>query len=823
MRHIITILTLALCMAHATAAEPFVTFHSGAGMESLSDKTGSITYDANDWKGVVIAIGNLKEDLTKVSGRCDYPICVGTLGKSKVIDKLAKKKVIDASQLKGKTEKYIITMANGQLIIAGSDKRGTIYGIYELSQQIGVSPWYDWADVPMDKHDSIYIKKGVYTDGEPAVRYRGIFINDEAPCLSGWIAENYGGVYNSKFYARVFELVLRLKGNYMWPAMWNAAFYADDPANMQTADDMGVIMGTSHHEPMARAHKEWTRDKSHGAWNYDTNKDELDSFWKSGVERMKHTEDVVTIGMRGNGDEPMGKNADVDLLEKVVKNQRRLIEEATGKPAEKTPQLWALYKEVQEYYEKGMTVPDDVILLLCDDNWGNVRVLPELDGNNSTGAFSKRHPGGYGLYYHVDYVGGPRSTKFLNVSQVQRMWEQLQLTYDYGVDRLWILNVGDIKPMEMPIDFWFKMAWDPSKFSASNLMDYTRDFCAQQFGQACANKAAELLNLQCKYAHRRTPELLDAKTFDLMSGEWKERVDTYNKLEREATILRESIPVNRRDAYNQIIYFPVRVMANLYNMYYAQALNLHYAAQGNARANEWADKVELCFRRDKELCDEYNHKMAKGKWNHMMDEVHIGYRSWDGPRHNICPEVKRVENVSADNATSSKASSANGSSSDEIAFTPKRAIIIEASDYVKKQNAAKATWQTIPYFGACRDGVALLPYTASTEGAWLTYSFCVDKDMENSSITIVLAPTFPFNSGRGQRMTISLDGSPLQTINVNEASKYITNGFHDQNYDWEITRMNCQKLSAGSMSKGEHTLTFTPLDPGMVIEQVIIE
>lgn len=808
MRKILAILIIILGTTHATAAEQFITFRAENNAECLSDKKGEIIFDSNDWKGVIIAINNLKEDLKKVSGRCDYPICIGTLGKSKAIDKMAKKKIIDASLLKGKTEKFIITMVNDQLIIAGSDKRGTIYGIYELSQQIGVSPWYDWADVPVEKHKELFVKKGVYSDGEPAVKYRGIFLNDEAPCLSGWINDNYGGVYNSKFYARVFELVLRLKGNYMWPAMWNSAFYADDSLNMQTADDMGVMMGTSHHEPMARAHKEWTRDRSHGAWNYDTNKEVLDRFWKSGVERMRNTEDVVTIGMRGNGDEPMGEHADVALLEKIVMNQRRLIEEATGKPADKTPQVWALYKEVQEYYEKGMQVPDDVILLLCDDNWGNVRILPELEGNNSDGAFSKRHPGGYGIYYHVDYVGGPRNTKFLNVSQVQRMWEQLQLTYNYGVDKLWILNVGDLKPMEFPIDFWFKMAWNPSQFTASNLMEYTEAFCTQQLGNECGKKAAELLNLQCKYAHRRTPELLDAKTFNLMSGEWKERVDDYDRLEREATILRESIPVERRDTYNQLIYFPVRAMANLYNMYYAQALNHYYASKNSMHANEWADKVEQCFRRDKELCDEYNHKMSKGKWNHMMDEIHIGYRSWNNPPQNICPKVTRVE---------------NGEYGEEITFTPNKATIIEASAYTAKTNAQNATWQTIPHFGACKDGIALFPYTAKTDGASLTYQFDTDADKENVTITIVLAPTFPFNSGKGQRLAMTIDGNALQTLNVNEASKYVINGYHDQNYEWETTRMNIQKIKMQSLCKGKHILKLMPLNPGMVIERIIIE
>ncbi len=812
MKKIAYILLLVFGTLRMTAAEPFVTFQSQDDALCLTDQRGDIIADPNDWKGVHLAIANLKKDFEKVTGRHDYPIVIGTLGKSAPIDKLVKKKLIDANELKGKTEKFIITTVKGQLVIAGSDKRGTIYGIYELSQQIGVSPWYDWADVPVEKHDHIYIKEGVYTDGEPAVRYRGIFLNDEAPCLSGWIHDNYGGVYNHEFYARVFELVLRLKGNYMWPAMWSSAFYADDPLNMQTADDMGVCMGTSHHEPMAKAHQEWTRNrKEHGAWNYDTNKETLDKFWKSGVERMKHTDDVVTIGMRGDGDEAMGDHADVALLERIVANQRKLIEEATGKPASETPQLWALYKEVQEYYEKGMNVPDDVILLLCDDNWGNVRVLPEQEWNKGTGAFSKRHPGGYGLYYHVDYVGAPRNSKFQNVSQIQRMWEQLQLTYTYGVDKLWILNVGDLKPMEFPIDFWFKMAWNPSQFNPSNLMDYTESFCRQQFGEKCAKEAARILNLQCKYAHRRTPELLDARTFNLLNGEWKERVEEYNRLEREATILRELMPVANRQAYNELIYIPVRVFCNLYNMYYAVAMNNYYAQENNIRANEWADKVELCFRRAAELCDEYNHKIAGGKWNHMMDEIYIGYRSWNNPRQNTMPQVKRVE-------------AADAVEGFNLVPVPKKVIaILEASDFVSKTNAKEATWQVIPHMGVWKDAVALLPYTKPTDGASLTYEFNVSEAKEKAQLTLVFATTFPFNDGRGQRLNVSLDGQLLETRNINDQPHHVTNMANDQNFEWETTRQNRHKFTLPVLTQGKHALTLVPLDPGIVVERVEVE
>ena len=824
-KKMVCITTMLMCgAAEMAAADTFVVFQKEAKAVCLTSRKGEVRCDPDDWKGVAMAAENLKGDLAKVTGRCDMPITVGTYGRSRALADVAKRKLADGrtlrqvmeKELKGKREKFIIAMVGDQLVVAGSDKRGTIYGIYELSQQIGVSPWHDWADVPVAKHEHIYIKEGLFTDGEPAVRYRGIFLNDEAPCLSGWVGANYGGVYNHHFYARVFELVLRLKGNFMWPAMWNSAFYADDPLNMQTADDMGVIMGTSHHEPMARAHKEWTRDKTHGAWNYDTNKAELDAFWKGGVERMRHTEDVVTIGMRGNGDEPMGENADVALLERIVTSQRQLIEQATGRPAKETPQVWALYKEVQEYYEKGMRVPDDVILLLCDDNWGNVRILPELDGTPSaTGAFAHRHKGGYGMYYHVDYVGGPRNSKWLNVTQIQRLWEQMQLTYTYGVDQLWILNVGDLKPMEFPIDFWFRMAWNPSQFNATNLQAYTQSFCRQQLGDTHADEAARILNLQCKYAHRRTAELLDRNTYSLTTGEWQDRVEEYNRLERDAALLNEKLPAEYRDTYNQLIFFPVRAMANLYNMYYAQAMNHLLADKNDARANDWADRVEACFAHDAELCDEYNHHISGGKWNHFMDEIHIGYKSWNNPPRNICPEVRRVDNPIP-------------STQPLIALVPRQVpvnkIVIEAADYTARTDAPHLTWQVIPDFGVHQSALALLPYTHPTQGASVTYTFTPLLDMPHPHLTIALAPTFPFNGGRGQRLAIAIDGTPLDTINVNDAARHIRDGYRDQNYQWEITRQNLQTLrNLPPLSKGAHTITLSPLDPGIVIEQIQIE
>ncbi|MCF0198932.1 MAG: glycosyl hydrolase 115 family protein, partial [Bacteroidaceae bacterium] len=299
------------CTLHVGAAEQFVSFT--AGDVCMSKWSGEIRYDENDWKGVRIAIDNLKEDLRKVTGRCDYPITVGTYGRSALVKGKEWK-----SELKDKWEKFIITVDESGLVIAGSDKRGTIFGIYELSRQLGVSPWYWMADAPVAKHSDVYLKPGRYTDGEPRVKYRGIFINDEWPSFGSWCNNQFGGV-NSKAYAKIFELLLRLKANYFWPAMWATAFNEDDPLSPQVADEIGIVMGTSHHEPMMRAHKEYTSRRDEvGPWDYSVNAERLDRFFREGIERNKDYENIVTIGMRGDGDVAMGKGDDADNMKTLT-------------------------------------------------------------------------------------------------------------------------------------------------------------------------------------------------------------------------------------------------------------------------------------------------------------------------------------------------------------------------------------------------------------------------------------------------------------------------------------------------------------------------
>ena len=801
-------ISMALCMSLSLiapqtvkAADQFVTFQPQAETCQLQNPT--IGYAAGEHSCVQLAAANLQNDILQVTGlkpalnESTPTILIGTVGVNKQIDAWVKQGLL--SDLKGKTEKFIIKTIGNQVVIAGSDKRGTVYGIYELSRQIGVSPWYYWADVPVEKHSDLYIIKGEYTDGEPAVRYRGLFLNDEAPCLTSWVKNTFGTDYGDhRFYEKVFELILRLKGNYLWPAMWGWAFYADDPENLKTADAMGIMMGTSHHEPMARNHQEYARDrKGWGAWNYSTNKENLDRFFREGIERMKGTDDIVTIGMRGDGDEAMGNSTDTKLLENIIDNQRRIIKEVTKRPAKETPQIWALYKEVQDYYDAGLRVPDDVTVLLCDDNWGNVRRLPTAE--------EQKRKGGWGLYYHVDYVGAPRNTKWINVTPTQNMWEQLQLAYNGGIQKLWILNVGDLKPMEYPIQLFMDMAWNPQKYNADNLLCHTRAFCAESFGEDQACEAASILNLVSKYNGRITSEMLDATTYT--TEEFAKVVAEYQSLEARALRQFITLKPEYQDAYRQIILFPVQAMGNIYEMYYAQAMNLKLAEQGDPEANCWAERCRQAFKRDSLLNLQYNKEIAGGKWDGMMTQKHISYKDWnDWFPADVCPELKEV------------ALPATGPT-----FLPRHGYIsMEAEHTYSRTDAGEAKWTVIPYMGRTLSGIALMPYTTGTDGGKLVYRW-KGETPATVKVHVVTKSTLDFLDKGGMVYEVSIDeGQPVSVnfnANLNEKPQNIYTIYYPT-----VARRVVEQVVELPVGKGAcHTLTIHPLDPGIVFEKIVID
>lgn len=793
------IFVLFLTVTASRAANAFVDFNQGDFQLNKGNRV-TIGIADDEQRGVLRAAKNLCTDIKTVCGAevslgnaSSSTIVAGTLGSSKIIDEMAKNRVFDAKMIKGKREMYIIKVTDEQVVIAGSDRRGTIYGIYELSRQLGVSPWYYWADVPTEHHSAVYLKKGVYTDGEPAVRYRGLFLNDEAPCLTSWVKNTFGTNYGDhRFYEKVFELILRLKGNYMWPAMWSWAFYADDPENMKTADEMGIMMGTSHHEPMARNHQEYARDrKGWGAWNYHTNQKNLDRFFREGIERMKGTDDVVTIGMRGDGDEAMSEEADTKLMERIVKNQRQIIADVTKRPAKETPQVWALYKEVLDYYDKGMKVPDDVLILLCDDNWGNVRRVPN--------AKERKHKGGWGLYYHVDYVGAPRNSKWLNVTPSQNMWEQLSLAYNNGIDGMWILNVGDLKPMEYPIQLFMDMAWKPSAVNVDVVGSHTEAFCIETFGKDQGPEAARLLNLISKINGRSTAEMLDARTYAI--DEWPRVIREYQSLEVAALEQFSAISSEYRDAYRQIILFPVQAMSNLHQMYYAQAMNQKLYQEKNPECNRWADETERCFKRDAELCAYYNKVMSGGKWDGMMTQKHIGYRSWndDFAEGDVMPAVNRIKEQVGGNV-----------------FTEKDGYVaIEAEHYYQKNELADSPLLVIPGMGRTLSGVRI-------DGGSLLYKWETTGDCQEATAHVIVKSTLDYLNKGGLEYEVSVDGGTPQTVNFNSNLNEKPENIYSIYYP-TVARRVVESTVKFPMTKGLHTLKFRPKDPNIILEKIVID
>jgi hypothetical protein len=664
--------------AHAIGQTRYILHRAEPGAFPVAQgKTAAAIYtDAADWPGVARAAADLSADIGRVTGIAPalvrdaagvrtQAIIVGTIGRSPVVDQLIRERKLDVSGVAGKWEAFVIQVValpfpgvSSALAIAGSDKRGTIYGVYDLSEQIGVSPWYFWADVPAVHRDALYVKLGRYIEGPPAVKYRGIFLNDEAPALSGWVKDKFGmaSVTNRPglpgdvvnmgggFYSKVFELILRLKGNYLWPAMWNNAFNEDDPQNPKLADEYGIVMGNSHHEPMLRAQKEWTRHGV-GPWDYAKNADILRTFWTEGIRRNKDYESLITIGMRGDGDMPMAGpsvEANMKLMEQIVSDQRRIIAEQMDSDVTKVPQLWALYKEVQEYYDKGMRVPDDVTLLWCDDNWGNIRRLPTPEERN--------RGGGAGVYYHFDYVGDPRNYKWIDTNPIPKIWEQMNLALKYGADRVWIVNVGDLKPMEFPTDFFLSFARDPKRWPKEKLGEYTQLWAEREFGGEHAAEIAGLVSTYLKYAGRRKPELLEPGTFSLINYQEAERVEAdFEALVRRATQLQGQLPPAARDAFFELVLHPAKAYAQVLELYIAAGRNKLYAAQGRATTNREAARVRQLFQADIDLGNYYNHTLANGKWNHMMDQTHIGYTYWQQPPLDVIPAVQEI--VSGDGAS----------------------------------------------------------------------------------------------------------------------------------------------------------------------------
>jgi hypothetical protein len=574
-------------------------------------------------------------------------VVFATLGKSRFTDALISEGKYDSSVISGKREVYSIKFIDNALLVCGSDKRGTIYGMFALSEYIGVSPLRFWGDVEPPRRKDLKIEKDIETvSKEPSVKYRGFFINDEWPCFGTWAFRHFKG-FTAEMYDHVFELLLRLKGNYLWPAMWSSSFALDGPGNRneELADIYGILIGASHHEPCLRASEEWDKvrgkDSIYGnEWNYYKNKNGLLKYWEDALIRSGKYEKIITIGMRGERDSSMlGDNSsikeNIDLLKDIIKNQRDLIRKHINPNIDEVPQVIALYKEVEEYFygkdgADGLKDWDElngVICMLCEDNFGFMRTLP-------AGELRSRK-GGFGMYYHFDYHGGPVSYEWVASTSFERTWEQMCMAYDYGIKDIWIVNAGDVKFNEVPLNYFMELAYDFEKWgtrSPNSIGEYASSWLKKNFmnvKQETREKMAEVLHGFLRINAARRPESLNDGIYhpchyleaDRMLA-LAERIDLLNEE------IYSSLNKSEKEAYYSMIYFPAKSSLNLLKMHLYAGKNRHYAAQGKKIANKYADLVTSCIEKDLSLKSEFA-KFKNGKWSGMELEQHIGFTKWN--------------------------------------------------------------------------------------------------------------------------------------------------------------------------------------------------
>lgn len=578
-----------------------------------------------------------------------------TAGSGKLAETLCSK-ISKLGQVEGKRESYAFIVAENPvegiesaLVIYGSDKLGTIYGLFHLSELLGVTAMVDWGDCQYVKQDSFILKEeDSFVSKEPSVKYRGFFINDEWPCCGNWATSHFGS-FNAKMYDHIFEYLLRMKGNYLWPAMWAENFMLDGPdlESMKLADEYGIYIGMSHHEPCMRSGAEYSKVRGpkspYGdAWSYVTNKEGILRFWEDGVKRSIGHNVFPTVGMRGENDSKMlGEDSlisdNVRLLKEIITKQREMIHEHLETDGKKVPQLFAVYKEVEDYYFgggseeglRGFKELEDVTLLLCEDNWGNMRALPE--------AFERNHRGGFGMYFHLDYHGDPVSYEWVSSTELSKIWEQMTEAYEYGVRELWIVNVGDVKFQEFPLNYFMDLAYDFEKWGSlapNSTKEYTKAWIESVFGSYTSKEEREeiqeVLEGYLKINALRKPESLNDTVYHPAHYLECEKLLSFcgkleEKNERMWKILEER---GMGDAYFSMIYFSAEASFNLLKMHLYSGKNHLYASQGKAVANEYDKLVEACIEKDEALKTQMA-EFKEGKWAGMELASHIGFTNWN--------------------------------------------------------------------------------------------------------------------------------------------------------------------------------------------------
>ncbi len=657
-------------------------------------KAAPLVVSESDWVGVRRAAGDLQADIERVSSAqptmstavpagARLAVLIGTVGKSPLVDELVRSNKLDVSSLKNGTsaawETFLIQVVDKPmsgvdqaLVIAGSDKRGTIFGVYDVSRRIGVSPWYFWSDVPPQKHPELHARSGRFSQGTPAVKYRGFFINDENPQTGSWARRLFGdspgsqghvnpGAVNHAYYAKIYEVLLRLRGNYLWPAEWGQSLWIDDPASAAEADEYGVVLGTPHDAPMMRATQEWSwfngsyvpldpgAPAGDTSFSFRRHPNGIQQYFRDGIERTKNYEFVASMGMRGTNDTGLVDGEALPLMEQIYTAEQQILASVTGKDLADIPQSWDLYREVQRYWNNGMRPPGTITVMFCDDNWGNLRKLPPPAV--APPGMADHRPAGYGIYYHLDFVGGPRNYKWADTTLLPNMWEQLNLAYTGGVDRMFMLNVGDMKDDERPLQFFLDFAWAPGKLPLEAIESWNEEWTAQQFGQENAATIAGILHDYSRLQSVRKPEMSNMKAvlapavdyavtppvsanisyvddtpFSLTNYRELETLTAqWADLAARAVAAGKLLPDELQDAYYELVAYKVEASANLYALRLAQFKGILYHAQGRAANRDRYAEAWAHFADNQAYDDRYNTVVAGGKWAGWATQPKLGY------------------------------------------------------------------------------------------------------------------------------------------------------------------------------------------------------
>lgn len=706
-------------------------------------------------------------------------IIVGTVGKSLLLKAVS----ADVSALAGKKQAFLLqVLPDGKLLVAGSDSHGTAYGIMELSRLIGVSPWEWWADVTPEKKTSFVLSAEYQTLQSPSVEYRGIFINDEDWGLMPWSSQTYEssdikGHIGPKTNARIFELLLRLRANTYWPAMHECTlpFFLTE-GNRKVAEEYGIFIGSSHCEPMVcSAAGEWRR-RGQGDYDYVNNSASVYKFWEDRVKEVAQQGNIYTLGMRGVHDGQMQGAKTVAeqkaVLERVLKDQRGLLQKYVNKDVTAIPQAFIPYKEVLDIYNAGLQVPDDVTLIWCDDNYGYIRHFPTAE--------ERARKGGNGIYYHVSYWGRPHDYLWLGTFSPYLLHQQMKLAYDRGIQKMWVLNVGDIKPAEYQIELFLDMAWNIDEVNEIGVTAHLKSWLGREFGSNCAEELLPAMEAHYQLSYIRKPEFMgntreeerDPKYKVIKDLPWSEqtiseRLRSYTVLSDVVERMESNIPADRQDAYFQLVKYPVQAAAQMNRKILTAQLARHSKA-------DWKQS-DAAFDSIASLTQQYN-SLQNGKWNRMMDFQ---------PRK--LPVFKRVEHTTAT----------------EPMMTDRKILC--------KWNAMECTYgKPVPYEGLGYERKA----AGIRKGSSLTFAFD-DYGKDSVEVEIRLLPSHPLDE-KQLRFAISVDEAVPQTVS------YETKGRSEEWKENVLRNQAIRKVTLPINKQASHKLVITALDEGVVLDQVIL-